>query len=154
MESFFQAVMYGIFGKRWILLGMKQGYKTAIFVNEIEIDMQKQKIARAKDARVKMELELAELMETPLKDPMLELPEELRMDSKALFEMDEKIKNEREEVIKALKNRIHSLFQEEQLADGELSRIFSITYNNRLKYDFIKDYKIKTSYTDLSKEIE
>lgn len=150
MESLFQAIMYFIFGKRWILLGMRHGYKTAIFVNEIEIDMQKGKIARAVENKANAEKELAELEATPMKEAMLELPEELRTDSKALFEMENNIKEERAEAVKGLKNRIHSLHQEEQLADGELNRTYSIAYGNRIKYDFIKDYKIKDTYADLS----
>ena len=33
-------------------------------------------------------------------------------------------------------------------ADKELNKGFALTYQNRLKYDFIKNYKIKKTYGD------
>lgn len=151
MDSFFQTVMYFIFGKRWLLLGMKHGYKTSIFVNHLEAEMAKLKIKKAKENRVMMERELADLEATPLKDAMSELPEEDRTNAKKLFDLEQAIKEERAQAIQGLKNRIKSLSQEEQLADGELQRIYSIEYSNRLKYDFVRNYKIQTTYADLNK---
>lgn len=152
MSNFFQFITYILFGKRWLLWDMKQGYKGTLFVNEIEIEMTKEKMARAQKEADDTRKEIEELTNAPLKDAMDVLPVELREDKKAVAEMIGKIRTEREEALKGLANKLKTAEQTVQLSDGELSRIYGITYNNRLKYDFIKNYKIKKTYADLDIE--
>jgi hypothetical protein len=135
--------MYALLGKRWIMLGMKHGYKTAIFVNEIEIEMQKQKLNSAKKRKEGTEHELELLKASPLPS----IPESIT-EAKEKYDYEQKLKKEREEALKGLEKLQHECFQDEQLADGELSRIYSIAYQNRLKYDFLCGYKIKDTYAD------
>lgn len=149
MQNLFQFVMYILFGKRWLLWDMKQGYKGTLFINEVEIDMQKAKMERSRQTIEDVKAEMQALEATPLKDAIDELPEELRTDKKAVAEMVGKIRTEREESLKALAGKLRTAEQEVQLSDGELGRIYGITYNNRMKYDFIRNYKIKKSYGDL-----
>jgi len=64
MENFFQAVLYLIFGKRWLLFQMKSGVKVSIFVKRMEIEMSKGRYA-AQEAVVK---ELDEKLKQPPAD--------------------------------------------------------------------------------------
>lgn len=151
MQNIFQFLTYMILGKRWIKWDMLQGYKMAIFVNEVEIDMNKAKLSEALTRKEKLENDLKELEATPLKEAIELLPEGEKNDSKAIYDMEKKIKGERAEQVQLFKNQIKSANTEVEMADGELSRVFSITYSNRRKYDFVRNYKIKATYADLNK---
>lgn len=147
MNNFFQFITYILFGKRWILWDMKQGYKTTLFVNEVEIDMQKEKMRNAQLTKENLEIDLAELEETELNV----LSESEYESPKAFYDAKKLAENERAEQIATFKNRIKSAETDIQVADGELNRIYAITYNNRLKWDYIKNYKIKRTYADDNK---
>lgn len=151
MQNIFQFLTYMILGKRWIKWDMLQGYKMAIFVNEVEIDMNKAKLSEALTRKEKLENDLKELEATPLKEAIELLPEGEKNDSKAIYDMEKKIKGERAEQVQLFKNQIKSAHTDVEMADGELSRVFSITYSNRRKYDFVRNYKIKATYADLNK---
>lgn len=151
MQNIFQFLTYMILGKRWIKWDMLQGYKMAIFVNEVEIDMNKAKLAEAQARKEKLENDLKELEATPLKEAKELLPEDQHNDSKAIYDMEKTIKAERNEQIQLFKNQIKSANTEVEMADGELSRVYSITYSNRRKYDFVRNYKIKATYADRNK---
>lgn len=148
MSNLFQFIMYILFGKHWIKWDMIQGYKMAIFVNEAEIEMDKQKIQDASDRKEKLEAELKELEESELTDPLTLLDPELHNDKREVQKMEYKLKQERAEQIQLFKNRIHSAGQDIQLYDGDLQKTYSIAYTNRRKYDFMKNYTIKRTYAD------
>lgn len=148
MENVFQAIGYLVFGKKWLLWNVKHGLKSALFVNEMEIDMQRNKQALARLNLKTLKQEVEDLEASPLKDAIEMLPEDKRDDKQAVAEMVTKIRLERENAIKGLLNRIKSEEQTVALADGELERIYGITYGNRMKYDFVRNYKIKPSYAD------
>lgn len=151
MENIFQAVGYLIFGKRWVLWNMKHGIKTALFVNEIEIEMNRNKIKDAQARSTSARSELEALKATPLKEPASILPESEKENKKSLYDAEQKLKHERSEAMRGLEMALKEAETDIQLADGELSRIYSITYSNRRKYDFVRDYKIKPSYADRPK---
>lgn len=151
MQNIFQLLTYLLLGKKWIKWDMLQGYKMAIFVNEVEIDMNKAKLREANERKEKLEKDLAELEASPLKNAIDLLPEDQKNDSKAIYDMEKKIKGERNEQIQTFKNQIKSANTEVEMADGELSRVYSIAYSNRRKYDFVRNYKIKATYADLNK---
>lgn len=151
MQNIFQLLTYLLLGKKWIKWDMLQGYKMAIFVNEVEIDMNKAKLREANERKEKLEKDLSELEASPLKNAIDLLPEEQKNDSKAIYDMEKKIKGERNEQIQTFKNQIKSANTEVEMADGELSRVYSIAYSNRRKYDFVRNYKIKATYADLNK---
>lgn len=151
MQNIFQLLTYLLLGKKWIKWDMLQGYKMAIFVNEVEIDMNKAKLREATERKEKLEADLKALEETPLKEAKELLPEDQHNDTKAIYDMEKKIKGERNEQIQTFKNQIKSAHTEVEMADGELSRVYSIAYSNRRKYDFVRNYKIKATYADLNK---
>lgn len=151
MQNIFQFLTYLIFGKRWIKWDMVQGLKMAIFVNEMEIDMNKTKLREAQERKEKLEADLKALEETPLKSAVDLLPESEKNDTKAIYDMEKKIKAERNEQVQTFKNQIKSANTDLEMADGELSRVYSITYSNRRKFDFVRNYKIKATYADLNK---
>lgn len=140
-----------LFGKRWILWDMIQGFKMSIFVNEIEIAMDKQKYEDAKKRKVELEEALAKFEASELTDPVTLLPEDKKTDSKAIYDMKKKLENERKEQIDIFKNQIKSAGTEIEIADGQLSKTYSIAYSNRRKYDYVKNHKIKPTYADLNK---
>lgn len=148
MENIFQAIGYLIFGKQWLLWGMKNGYKSAIFVNEVEIDMQKQRLAEIQERKAELVSGLEELEEEPLKEASTLLTSEEMENKKLVYETESKIKHERNEQLETFRNRIKSVTNEEMSQDGELQRIYHIAYSNRRKFDFIKGYKIKKTYAD------
>jgi hypothetical protein len=43
MENLFSAIMYLVFGKRWIKFSMEQGIKASIFIKRLEIEMAKER---------------------------------------------------------------------------------------------------------------
>lgn len=151
MQNIFQLLTYLLLGKKWIKWDMLQGYKMAIFVNEVEIDMNKAKLREATERKEKLEADLKALEETPLKEAKELLPEDQHNDTKAIYDMEKKIKGERNEQIQTFKNQIKSAHTEVEMADGELARVYSIAYSNRRKYDFVRNYKIKATYADLNK---
>lgn len=151
MTNLFQFLMYMIFGKHWIKYDMVQGYKMAIFVNEAEIEMEKDKVREATDRKARLEKELADLEVAVLTDPLTLLAPELHEDKREVQKMEYKIKQERAEQINTFKNQIHSAGQDISLADGGLQKIYAITYTNRRKYDFMKNYKVTSTYADKNK---
>lgn len=140
--------MYVIFGKYWIKYEMVSGMKMALFVNEAEIEMEKAKVQEATERAERLKTELQELEEAPFADPLSLLAEELHNDKREVDKMIYKQKQERAEQIQTYKNKIKSAEQEIGLADGGLQKIYAITYTNRRKFDFMKNYKIKSTYGD------
>ena len=143
--------MYVILGKRWVLWDMIQGFKMSIFVNEVEIAMDKQKYEEAKARKLKLEEDLAKLEDTPLTDPVTLLPEDKKTDQKAIYDMTKKLEAERKEQVTVFRNQIKSAGTEIEIADGQLSKTYSIAYSNRRKYDYVKNYKITATYADKNK---
>ena len=148
MNTFFQFVTYLIFGKRWIKWDMLQGFKMSIFANEMEIEMDKEKFDDATKRKSELEESLKQLEESDLPDPKTLLPEDKQNDEKALYDMKKTIEGERKEQIIIFKNQIKQANTEVEIADGQLSKTYSIAYSNRRKYDFVKNYKIKATYAD------
>jgi len=149
MQNIFQFLATMIFGKTWILFDLKQGYKATLFINEIELEMFKEKYALTVKAKHSMQEELQKLQDRPdLKeeDYLAMLTED--KSPKALYEIKKKIDGERAEEITTLKNRIKQMDDEIASVNGELQKGYAMTYKNRLKYDFIKTYKIKQTYAD------
>ena len=140
--------MYVIFGKRWIKWDMVQGLKMAIFVNEMEIDMDKAKYDDAVKRKATLEKDLAELIERPTTDPLTLLSDEEKEDKKAIQKAEHKVKIEREEQIQQFRNQIKSAETDIQIYDGQLAKTYSIAYTNRRKYDFVKNAEIKATYAD------
>lgn len=140
--------MYIILGKRWIKWDMIQGLKMAIFVNEAEIEMDKEKYDNAVERKAKLEKDMEDLSLSEIPDALSLLPEEEKEDQKALKRMEQKLKHEREEQLQQFRNQIKSAENEIQMADGQLAKTYSIAYSNRRKYDFMKNYKVKATYAD------
>lgn len=143
--------MYVVFGKRWVLWDMLQGFKMSIFVNEAEIAMDKQKYEDAKKRKLELEEALAKFEDSPLTDPVSLLPEDQKTDQKAIYDMTKKLEAERKEQILIFRNQIKSAGTEIEIADGQLSKTYSIAYSNRRKYDYLKNYKITATYADKNK---
>ena len=148
MTSLFSFLMYVIFGKRWILWDMKAGYKMAIFVNEMEVKMEMDKMKKLEARKEELEKGYKELTESPLKNAIDLLPSDKHDDKKAIENMEYKLRKERETQLDNFRKLIKEVTQEVQMADGQLSRANGIAHSNRLKYDYIKDYKVTKSYTD------
>lgn len=108
---------------------MLHGLKTAMFVNEIEIDM-------FKDRRKKAERDF-NFYDEKVEEYEAIYQKRVESDQKVTPKMIQMMKDRRDEA----KNRI-------AMADGELDRIYSITHGNRRKYDFIKNYEVKKNYGD------
>jgi len=145
MENLFQFIAYMFFGKRYIRWTMIQGVKMAIFVDEVEIDRAKAK----RQVMVKLledtEKELKEVESTEVSGANSDL------DNKEKYEADKKIKEERKIKIATLQNRIKQARTEVEQSDGALAQCFSQAYQDRVKYDFLRGYKIKDTYADLNK---
>ena len=148
MQNLFQFLGYMIFGKKWLMWDMLQGYKGAIFVNEIEIDMQKAKLDILENNLKNLEAELKTAEETQLPDDASITEATSEEDKQARYEARRKLQGERAENISRLKNLIASNKEELDSQQGELGKIYALTYKNRMKYDFIRDYKIKDTYAD------
>lgn len=148
MTSLFSFLMYTILGKRWILWDMKAGYKMAIFVNEMEVKMEMDKMKKLEARKAELEEGYRELTESPLKNAVEFLSPDKQDDKKAIENMEFKLRKERESQLDNFRKLIKEVTQEVQMADGQLSRANGIAYGNRIKYDYIKNYKITKSYTD------
>jgi hypothetical protein len=151
MQNLFQFIMYIVFGKRWLHFDLKHGYKATLFINELELDMHKTKLSAVQKEKREMQEELKALEERPnLTDEEYTamIPEDQEKNPKALYEIKKKVNGERAEQITVLKNRVKQMDDEIATANGELQKGFAMTYQNRLKYDFIKSYKIKKTYAE------
>lgn len=149
MQNFFQFIVYFIFGKHWLLFDLKHGYKATLFINELELDMHKEKLAQVVEGKVKMQEALKDLEARPAlteEEYIAMLPDEEKESKKALYELKKRVDGERAEEITSLKNRIKQMDEEIANADGELNKGYAMTYKNRIKYDFIRTYKIKPTY--------
>lgn len=151
MNNLFQFFTYLIFGKRWIKWDMLQGFKMSIFANEMEIEMDKDAFDRATARKAELETALKALEDSELTDPLTLLSPEDQTNEKAIYDMKKKIKGEREEQILTFRNQIKQANTEIEIADGQLSKTYSIAYSNRRKYDFVRNYKIKATYADKHK---
>ena len=143
--------MYVVLGKKWVLWDMLQGFKMSIFVNEVEIEMDKQKYEDAKARKAELEEALVKFEASELTDPISLLPEDQKTNEKAIYDMKKKLEGERKEQITIFKNQIKTAGTEIEIADGQLSKTYSIAYGNRRKYDYLKNYKIKATYADKNK---
>lgn len=149
MQNIFQFLATMLFGKKWILFDLKQGYKATLFINEIELEMFRDKYNLTVKAKHSLQAELEKLQLRPAlteEDYIKQLGED--KSPKALYEIKKKVDGERAEEITTLKNRIKQMDEEIASVNGELQKGYAMTYKNRLKYDFIKSYKIKSTYAD------
>lgn len=151
MQNFFQFIMYMVFGKHWLIFDLKHGYKATLVINEVELAMHEEKLSAVTHGKAKMQEQLKALEERPAlteADYLVQLPEDQRDSSKALYDIKKKVDGERAEEVTVLKNRIKQMDDEIASANGELQKGYAMTYGNRIKYDFIKTYKPKKSYGD------
>lgn len=150
MQTFFQFLMLSIFGKKWVWFDLKQGYKHTLFMNEVETAMLKDKQNSLINAKTELENELAGIEAEDVSDEKVLslMPEEDRENKKAFYDFQKEYRGARIERINEFKNRIKSLESDISAQEGEIGKAYSITYQNRIKYDFIKTYKIKKSYAD------
>jgi hypothetical protein len=146
MENFFSAIMYWVFGKRWILYSMRTGIKVAVFANELELKWAEQKHEDAIEARNGVEAELAYLQDIPLRDARAELGADA--DSQAVYELDKQIREERKRTVSDLQSHLSSLEKDVQMAEGERARVQQIVYSNRRKWDYVKKATVFSDYTD------
>ena len=143
--------MYFIFGRHWIIFDLKHGYKATLVINELELDMHKEKVNAVKEEKRALEAKLAELeAREPLSDEALiaMLPDELKDKPKALYDIRREKEGERAEEITTVRNQMNVMENELATANGELQKGYAMTYQNRLKYDFIKQYKSRPTYGD------
>lgn len=141
--------MYFIFGKKWLLFDLKHGYKATLVINELELEMHKEKLQAHIKNKEDLQIKLKELQERPAleeADFIAMLPEEEKGSAKALYDIRKKVEGERAEEITTCKNRIKQADDEIANASGELNKGYAMTYQNRIKYDFIRTYKPKKSY--------
>ena len=148
MNTLFGFIMYMIFGKRWIRFEMLHGLKSAMFVHQADIEMQVASINQQSKLLTQLQEDLKKLETTTLKSADEILPEDQRKNPDAVFNAERKIKGERAEQISTFKNRIESTKNEIQNKEQELSKVQSMAYKTRLKFDFVKNYKIKPTYGD------
>ena len=151
MQNIFQFIMYFVFGKHWLRFDLLHGYKATLFINELELDMHREKVRACQDDKRELEEELKGLEETTEnsdEELIAMLPEEDRGSKKALYDIRKLKDGERAEAIGVLRNRIKSAETDIATANGELQKGYAMTYQNRMKYDFIKSYKVKKSYGD------
>lgn len=151
MQNLFQFIMYFVFGKKWLLFDLKHGYKATLVINEIEIAMHEEKLNAVKKEKRDMQAQLTEIEARPAlveADYIAMLPAEEKDSSKALYDIKKKVDGERAEEITTLKNRVKQMDDEIASANAELQKGYMMTYQNRIKYDFIKTYKPKKSYGD------
>lgn len=144
----FEAIMFTLFGKAWIKRDMLRGLRGAIFVNEMEIAMAKQKFTIAVNAKKALEKAYQELLDSPVKTAKELLSEAEQKNEKAIYDIEKKIKGERAEQLEQFKRQIKEATTEIAVAEGEVDRTFGIAYGNRRKYDFIKSFKIVPTYAD------
>lgn len=149
MQNLFQFIMYFVFGKRWLLFDLKHGYKATLVINELELEMHREKLKAVKDAKRELEAEVEKLEAVPPytdEELVAMLPEEDRESKKALYDIRKLKEGERAEEIAKLKNQAKAMENEIATANGELQKGYAMTYQNRIKYDFIKSYKPKATY--------
>jgi len=125
---------------------MIEGYRMAIFVSEMEIEMNMKRVNDAIVRHDNLKKEYKDLNDSAPIDPLSmfkETPSE-----KDLADMAKKLDDERTEKLKTLESNIKVADSEIKMAEGELARIQGIALKNREKFDFAVSYKIKKSYAD------
>lgn len=151
MQTFFQFLMTMIFGNRWTLFDLRQGYKATLYMNEVEIAMHEERVNAVMKAKQAMADELKALQERPAledADYIAMLDDADKDSSTALYNKKKEVDGARAEEITTLKNRLSAMDEEVATADHELQKGYAMTYQNRLKYDFIKQYNKTKSYAD------
>lgn len=147
MNNFFQFVMYVLVGRRWIVWDMLQGVKMALFANEMELKMLRDKLRKSLDAELEVKNEIQALEAV---DPLADLPEDANYKDKKTAE------EAHENKIKEAKERLQMKHAEVDGMNGEIGRLNNIVYHNRLKYDFLRSYDVSKhkGYQEIQKEIE
>lgn len=148
MTTVFDWLMFVLFGKRWVLHKMRNDYKTGILIKEMDLEYQMSRSNDKQKTKLKIEKELQELEATPLPVAEDHLSAEELEKPKAKYDFDKKHREEREERVKVLKNRIKVAEQEVAMADGEVQRLNAENFKMRTKWDFVRGYRIKSTYTD------
>jgi hypothetical protein len=147
MTTFFDWLMFILFGKRWVLHKMKNDYKIAIFMKELDLSHQmsryNESAKRVED--LKMRVEEAENSELGQLTPAQQADKQLK------YETEKKLKANKKQRIETAKKRLKSAETEMAMADGEVNRLNAENYKVRLRYDFIRTAKPKATYADLNK---
>tara|TARA_R100001086_G_C11847959_1_gene260606 strand:- start:1569 stop:2015 length:447 start_codon:yes stop_codon:yes gene_type:complete len=144
MTTFFDWLMYTIFRNRWVLHKMRNDYKIAIFMKELDLEHQlsKHKSASERAESIRKELEEAENAPTPA------LTESQMADKQTKYEVEKKYKANKKRKIETLKNRLKSAETEVAMADGEVNRLNAENYKIRLKFDYVMGAKVSQTYVD------
>lgn len=144
MTSFFDWLMYAIFRNRWVLHKMRNDYKIAIFMKELDLEHQLSRHRTASDRAERLRKELEEAENAPIP----ELTEAQKADKKTAYEVEKKYKENHKMRIETAKKRLKSAETEVAMADGEVNRLNSENYKLRLRFDFVMGAKVKDTYVD------
>jgi hypothetical protein len=138
--------MYLVLGRRWILWDMLQGVKMALFANEMEYKMLRDKYRKALDE----ERIAKDTLDTEQgKDPLVDLPADTN------YKIVKDKEKEHAARVTELKEKLQAKSAEVNGMTGELGRLNNIIYHNRLKYDFLSGYDLSThkGYQEIKKEM-
>lgn len=119
MQTLFGFLAYALLGRRWILFQMRAGLREAVFTSEMEHSLALRKHREYLKEKEAFEKQLSEL-------------------EAADIPVDEK-RTRKDEIKKDITNREIMM----QGADGEIGRTRSLVMNNRMKYDFVKNYRLR-----------
>jgi hypothetical protein len=139
-------MMYLVFGRRWILWDMLQGVKMALFANEMEYKMLRDRYRKALDAE---RIAKDELEAEKKRDPLMDLPADTS------YKIVKEKEKEHDARVTELKEKLQAKSAEVNGITGELGRLNNIIYHNRLKYDFLSGYDLSThkGYEEIKKEM-
>lgn len=139
MQTLFGFLAYWLLGRRWILTQMKAGLREAVFASEMEHELALRKHRDFLKEKEAFEAELNELQDAP--EPSI--PDDIADDAekRAAFKREhtEAMSKRIDELKKDITNRDIMM----QGADGEVGRTRALVMNNRMKYDFVKNYRLR-----------
>jgi hypothetical protein len=119
MENLFGFLMYNFFGKRWVLHTMREGYKVAVFMDRVNIEMLKNKVADA------------EYFVENRKNSLENVKNKVFVN-----------KEEKEESVKNANIALENAEKEVRIKTSEIDQMYDQLQNDKYKRDFIINYKI------------
>lgn len=139
MQTLFGFLAYLILGRRWILFQMRVGLREAVFASEMEHDLALRTHREYLKEKEAFQAQLAEASEETMPDVPSDIADDAEKRAAFKTEWQENHARRIDELKKDITNRDIMM----QGADGEIGRTRSHVMNNRRKYDFVKNYRLR-----------
>lgn len=165
MQNLFSFIMTILFRNHWHMFALKYELAKRLFLDEVEMNMQKDKVKERRELVSGMQKQLDDMEEVVnqtdeeifqgLIDSATDEEERESISSlegnekaRAISAERKRLAKENAEDIAARKVELKARTEELEKEDDILKKAYGITYQNRLRYDYLTSYKPRKGYAE------